>query len=271
VTIGQRVVIAGFKGLTSLMCRIDDAQLAQVPDRGPLVVVTNHVNILEVPIVYTRLQPRPLTSFAAAYRWKAVWTRWLLTVCEAIPVRRGEGDVAAFRKGIEMLNAGYILIIAPEGTRSEDGRLQTPHAGAVLLALHSGAPVLPLVTYGSEHYRENLRRLRRTDFHFAVGRPFNIEAGGIRVTRQVRQQMIDEVMYQMAALLPAAYRGAYSDLGRATESYLAFQSPWPLRHEESMVGNPRPLAHSTPWAAPGFRPAGPYRLERLNRRFTRDE
>ncbi|TEU13828.1 MAG: 1-acyl-sn-glycerol-3-phosphate acyltransferase [Anaerolineales bacterium] len=223
MTFTYRIVIAAFKGLTSLLCRIDDAQLAQVPDQGPLLVVTNHVNILEIPIVYTRLQPRPVTGFVSARRWDSRWLRWLLDVCGAIPLRRGEADVAALRKGMEMLKAGHIVVIAPEGTRSGHGRLQKAHPGVVLLALHSGAPLLPVVYHGSERYQDNLRQLRRTDFHIVVGKPFYLDAGGVKVTRQVRRQMIDEVMYQMSALLPPAYRGAYSDLNAATEMYLTFQ------------------------------------------------
>jgi 1-acyl-sn-glycerol-3-phosphate acyltransferase len=223
MTFSHRIVVAAFKGLTSLLCRIDDAQLARVPDRGPLIVVTNHVNILEIPIIYTRLQSRPVTGFVRADRWDSRWSRWLLDVCGAIPLRRGEADVGAIRSGMELLKAGYIVIISPEGTRSGHGRLQNAHPGVVLLALHSDAPVLPVAYYGSERYRDNLRRLRRTDFHIAVGRPFYLDAGGVRVTRQVRRQMIDEVMYQMSALLPPAYRGVYSDLDAATEMYLTFQ------------------------------------------------
>ena len=223
VTFTHRIVIAALKGLTGLLCRVDDAQLARVPDRGPLILVANHVNILEMPILYTRLQPRPVTGFAAAYRWEKLWTRWLLDVCEAIPLRRDEADIAALRKALEMLKAGHIVAIAPEGTRSEHGRLQKAHPGVVLLALRSGAPLLPVVNYGAERYRDNLRRLRRTDFHIVVGEPFSLDAGGARVTRQVRQQILDEIMYQMAALLPPAYRGVYSDLDAATEKYLTFQ------------------------------------------------
>jgi 1-acyl-sn-glycerol-3-phosphate acyltransferase len=224
MTLTHRLVIATLKGLTSLLCRIDDEQLSRVPQRGPLILVANHVNILEIPIVYTRLQPRPVTGFAAAYRWNALWTRWLLNVCGAIPLHRGEADIAALRKALELLKAGYIFAIAPEGTRSGHGRLQRAHPGVVILALRSGAPLLPVVYYGAEHFRENLRRLRRTDFHIVVGEPFYVDAGRVKVTRQVRRQIVDEIMYQMAALLPPAYRGVYSDLDAATEKYLSFQS-----------------------------------------------
>ena len=82
--------------------------------------------------------------------------------------------------------------------------------------------MLPVVHHGGELIWRNVARLRRTDFHFVVGQPFYLETGGIRVTRQVRQQMTDEIMYQMAALLPPANRGVYSDLDSATEVYIRF-------------------------------------------------
>jgi 1-acyl-sn-glycerol-3-phosphate acyltransferase len=146
----------------------------------------------------------------------------LFDMWEAIPLRRGEADHAAIRRALHALREGGILALAPEGTRSGDGRLQRGHPGVVMLALLSGAPLLPVVYYGGEHFRGNLSRLRRTDFHIVVGRPFHLEAGGARVTRDLRQRMVDEVMYQLAALLPPGYRGTYADLSCAAETYLRF-------------------------------------------------
>jgi 1-acyl-sn-glycerol-3-phosphate acyltransferase len=123
---------------------------------------------------------------------------------------------------LEALEEGLILGLAPEGTRSGDGRLQQGKPGTVLLALRSGAPLLPVVHHGGELFWRNLARLRRTEFHIVVGQPFYLEPGGIKVTRQVRRQMIDEVLYQMAALLPPGNRGVYSNLDGATETYLRF-------------------------------------------------
>jgi 1-acyl-sn-glycerol-3-phosphate acyltransferase len=222
MTLSHFFVVTTLRSLTSLICRIDDTQLARVPDQGPLIIATNHVNIIEIPIIYTHLQPRPVSGMVLADRWENPLLGWILDVGESIPLRRGEPDIGALRTAIQRLKAGHMIIIDPEGTRSGDGRLQKGNPGVVLLALRSGAPLLPVVFHGSEHYKENLRRLRRTDFHIEVGRPFYLDAGGRRVTRQVRQQMIDEVMYQMAALLPPSYRGVYSDLDAATEEYLAW-------------------------------------------------
>jgi 1-acyl-sn-glycerol-3-phosphate acyltransferase len=222
MTLTYRVVFSMIKGLMRVLCRVDDAQLARVPDQGPLIIVANHVNFLEVPLIYTHLQPRPLTGFAKVEAWDNPFIGALFSMGGAIPLYRGEADLVAFRQALKALEAGRILALAPEGTRSGHGRLQRGRSGVVLLALRSGVPLLPLVYYGGELFWRNLTHLRRTDFHIVVGQPFYLDAGGGKVTRQVRQQMIDEVMYQMAALLPPAYRGVYSDLTAATEAYLRF-------------------------------------------------
>jgi 1-acyl-sn-glycerol-3-phosphate acyltransferase len=222
MTLTYRVVFSVIKGLIRVLCRVDDIQLAQVPDQGPLIIVANHVNFLEVPLIYTHLQPRQLTGFAKVEVWNNPVMGALFDLGGAIPLYRGEADVTAFRQALKALEAGRILAVAPEGTRSGHGRLQRGRTGVVFLALRGGAPLLPIVYYGGELFWSNLARLRRTDFHIVVGQPFYLDAGGAKVTRQVRQQMIEEVMYQMAALLPQAYRGVYSDLAAATETYLRF-------------------------------------------------
>lgn len=224
MTLAYSMVNSTIKGLARLFCRVDDGQLAKVPERGPLILVGNHINFLEAPILYTHLQPRPLAGFAKAETWDNPALGMLADLWGAIPLHRGEVDMAALRQALKALEDGRILGVAPEGTRSGDGRLQRGNPGIVLLALRSGAPLLPLVTYGGELFWQNLARLRRTDFSIVVGQPFHLDAGAVKVTRQIRQQMTDEVMYQMAALLPTAYRGVYTDLADATEAYLRFPS-----------------------------------------------
>jgi 1-acyl-sn-glycerol-3-phosphate acyltransferase len=220
----QQIAALFFRALTGRMFRVDDAALAKVPSHGPLIIVTNHVHIPEIPTLYVRLLPRKVYGMAQAERvldknlWGAI-LRWI----DTIPVWRGEADLNALRTGIQRLTEGNIILLDPEGTRSHDGCLQKGQPGAILMALHSGAAMLPVVHYGSENYQKNLKRLRRTDMHYVVGKPFRVEAGGERVTGAIRQQMIDEVMFQMAGLLPAQYRGAYVDMELASHKYLVFE------------------------------------------------
>jgi 1-acyl-sn-glycerol-3-phosphate acyltransferase len=67
-----------------------------------------------------------------------------------------------------------------------------------------------------------LLRLRRTEVTIVLGRALHLEPGDGKVTRKKRQQMTDEIMAQIAALLPPEYRGVYGDLEAATEQYLRF-------------------------------------------------
>lgn len=218
----QWLVNTTIKGLTDVICRVDDAQLAQVPTQGPLIVVVNHINFLDAPVLFSRVHPRRITGFVKAETWDNPIFALLFDSWNMIPLQRGEADVTAFRNGLAALDDGAILAVAPEGTRSGHGRLQRGRPGVVVLALHTGVPILPLVYYGGERYRENLRRLRRTDFRIVVGQPFRLEANGAKVTQHVRQQMVDEMMYQIAALLPPDYRGVYANIDAATEHYLRF-------------------------------------------------
>jgi len=234
MTMKSQLVNFTIKRITHILCRIDADQLSRVPVKGPLIIVANHVNFLEVPIIYTHLLPRPVTGFAKAETWDNSAMAYLFDLWGGIPIHRGTADVTAIRRGLAALEAGHILAVAPEGTRSDHGRLQRGHPGVVMLALHSGAPLLPMVYFGAEKFRHNLARLRRTDFHVEVGHLFYLNAEGVKVTQEVRRQMTDEIMWQLAALLPPAYRGDYSEVDAATETYLQF----PSMSESNLRRNP---------------------------------
>ena len=204
-----RIVIWIVKFGTSILCRIDAPDLDNVPMKGPLIVYTNHTGQIEVAVLFSHLQPRPLTGWAKIESWENVFLRWLFNLWRIIPVRRGEGDTTALRKAIAALEKGYIFGIAPEGTRNITGRLKRAHPGTVLLALHSGAPLLPIAHWGGENFLKNLAHLKRTDFHVRVGEPFHLNVDGVRMTREIRQQIVDEMMVRLAELLPSEYRGEY--------------------------------------------------------------
>jgi len=226
MTATHTVALTTIRGLQRLLLRVHGSQLNQVPMHGPLILVPNHINFLDAPVLYTYLQPRKVTALAKIETWNNPILRFLFNMGEGIPLRRGEADIGALRRGLAVLESGHILTVAPEGTRSNHGRLQRGHPGVVLLALHSRAPLLPLACYGGEQFRRNLAHLRRTDFHVVVGQPFYVDCIGNKVMGALRQRVADEIMYQLAALLPPAYRGYYSDLSSATEDYLRFDPPY---------------------------------------------
>lgn len=221
-SLAYRTVTNVIRFLTTVICRIDDEEINKVPRRGPLLLVTNHIQILDIPIIYTRMNTQWLTAFIKVESWSIPIQRGLVKLWEGIPLHRGEADMAAFRKARAMLDAGYIVAVAPEGTRSHHGRLQQGLPGVALLGVHSGVPILPLAYHGLEHFWHNFARFRKTPFHVRVGKPFYLNSRGERVNRALRRKMIDEVMYQLAELLPPQNRGVYADLSKATQHYLDF-------------------------------------------------
>jgi 1-acyl-sn-glycerol-3-phosphate acyltransferase len=216
------IVVQVLKLLTSILCRIEASELSRVPERGPLILITNHVNILEIPILYTRLQPRPISGFFAAYRLKSPWLTWLLTTLGGVPVHRGRPDRQALSQAVDRIRSGEIFALAPEGTRSADGRLQVGRAGVLILARQAAAPILPVAFWGSEHWQRNLRRFKRTSFRVAVGKPLMIDTGRRKLDRTLRQEVVDELMTQIAILLPEKYRGAYANLPESAPQHLRF-------------------------------------------------
>jgi 1-acyl-sn-glycerol-3-phosphate acyltransferase len=205
------------------MCRIDSKELQKVQQAGPLIAYTNHTGMLEAPLLYTRLQPRKkVTAIAKIETWDNWFLNWVFTIWEIIPIHRGEADMVAMRKALEVLDKGYILGISPEGTRSREGKLLRAHGGIAMLALHSGAPLQAIAHWGGEGFGNNVKQLKRTDFHIRVGPRFRLDARNERVNKEVRQQMADEMMYQLARQLPESYRGEYADLENATEKYIRY-------------------------------------------------
>ncbi|HSQ39298.1 MAG TPA: lysophospholipid acyltransferase family protein, partial [Anaerolineales bacterium] len=212
------------KAVFSILCRVDAPNLHKFPASGPLIAVSIHTGSLEVPVMFTWLYPRPVTGWAKIETWNNPFMAGLFDLWGAIPVRRGEVDMFALRTALEKLEKGYIFGVAPEGTRNKTGKLLRAHPGAVTLAFRSNAPILPIAHWGGEKFLSNLKHLRRTDFSMRVGRPFTLNTNGGRITREQRQQIVDEMMYQLAALMPEEYRGEYSDMSKATTQYLKFES-----------------------------------------------
>jgi len=205
-----------------VMCRIEKQELVKIPANGPLIIYANHIGMVEVPIIFTELLPRPVTGIAKIESWHNWFLNWIFNMWDAIPIRRGEADMEAMHRMLEALEKGYLLGMSPEGTRSKNHSLLRAHPGVVVLALKSRAPIMPIAHWGGENFLPNLKRLKRTDFHIRCGRMFYLDPHGERVTKEIRQQMVDELMYNMASLLPPEYRGDYSDLEKATEKFLRF-------------------------------------------------
>ncbi len=203
------------------VCRINVNDFKKMPRSGPLIMVGNHVSFLETPVFVAHVDNPVFTGMAKRESWNNPLFHFLFDTWGIIPIDRNSIDREAFIQSTQALNNGSILAISPEGTRSGNGCLQPGKPGVVALALRSQAPILPVAFYGYENFWHNLKRLRRTDFNLAVGQPFRIQTSEKYLSREARQQVTDEIMFKIAELLPARYRGHYQFEGQVHYRHLA--------------------------------------------------
>jgi 1-acyl-sn-glycerol-3-phosphate acyltransferase len=218
----RRIIATGLRLGLEILCKIEKRELMKVPGKGPLIIFSNHTGMVEVPILFSELLPRPVIGVAKIESWDNWFLRPLFDLFHIIPIKRGEADMEAMHSMIKVLDEGYLLGMSPEGTRNKTGALLKAYPGVVILALKSNSPLMPVAHWGGENFRINLKQLKRTEFHIRCGKIFYLDTRGKKVTKEIRQQMVDEMMYQLAMLLPPQYRGAYSDLENVTTKFLRF-------------------------------------------------
>jgi glycerol-3-phosphate dehydrogenase (NAD(P)+) len=126
--------------------------------RGPLIVAANHRSFLD-PFVIATMLPwrRPLHYVAKVELFEKRWQGWILSRLGAFPIRRGESDEDAMTTARLVLERGGAICMFPEGTRIRSGSLATPKRGVGRLALETGAAVLPVTVFGTEHVRRGWR------------------------------------------------------------------------------------------------------------------
>lgn len=208
--------------LLIFICRVDKKALLSVPKQGPAILIGNHVNFLDAPIAYSYLFPRDIISLVKEETFNNPLLKFLFKTWGSIPIKRATADFEAINNAIDVLNEGKFLAIAPEGTRTKDGRLIQAHTGIVIIALKSKVPIIPIVQYGGEKFLDNIKKLQRTKITMQVGKPFIVYTSTNHPGKEERQQITNEIMYQLALLMPEEYRGHYSDLNKMTTDFLNF-------------------------------------------------
>jgi 1-acyl-sn-glycerol-3-phosphate acyltransferase len=193
--------------LTRLVCRYRIYGRDNVPGSGSLLVVANHLSWYD-PILMGVVLPRRIWFFGKVevFTWPVVG--WLSRVTGQIPVNRGERDRTAIETALAYLREERAVIFFPEGTLERQEQMIAAHNGAAMLALRSGAMLLPVAHTGT-------RRILRSGKGWFPR--VNVQIGSAYkpvlpegVTRKVGLQLItQEIMEHVAEMLPAEQRGVY--------------------------------------------------------------
>lgn len=191
-------------GLARLLFRIEARGIGHVPRSGPALIVANHSSVLDPPIV-AAAAPRPLHFLAKAELFSIPLFGRLISAVNARPVRRATADPAALRAALRILQAGQALLIFPEGTRGDEGALREGKPGAGMLAVLSGAPVVPAYIEGSGLALPRGRWLpRRTKICVTFGPPFTFSANGGPGRKERYREASRQMMAAIARLKAAA-------------------------------------------------------------------
>ncbi|MHB1459212.1 MAG: lysophospholipid acyltransferase family protein [Armatimonadota bacterium] len=120
-----------------------------IPKTGGVILAPNHISYADPPAVGTAMN-RKVHFMAKEELFKPLIMGAIIKAVGSFPVKRGTADRKAIKQAMDLLKAGEVICLFPEGTRSLDGNLQEPELGIGLIALKSGAPIVPVAVIGTD-------------------------------------------------------------------------------------------------------------------------
>jgi len=172
-------------------------QAVTLPD-GPLILVGNHLCGLD-PLLIQAAVNRPISFLMAREYYQAMnYLRWGFDLVGAIPVSPGGANRQSLAQAMDVLRAGNVLCLFPEGAANPPIPLHRIMPGAALIARETGAPIIPFRVSGVWPFDHiNLWRpfYRRSRAKITVGEPLELAKGvegkqGIRDDTQIIRQAI---------------------------------------------------------------------------------
>lgn len=123
--------------------------VTRIPASGPLLIISNHQSYLDPALIGLASHKRQFHAMARSTLFRNRFFAWLIRSLNAVPVERGESDLAAMRRCIDVLAQGHALLVFPEGTRTLDGATRKFATGTMLLIKRARPTVLPVAIDGA--------------------------------------------------------------------------------------------------------------------------
>lgn len=181
-----------------------------IPKKGALMVVANHLSLSDPPLLSASI-PRRIVFMAKGELFRHPLFGPLTRGWHAFPVYRGQLDREAIRRSEQVLKDGMLLGMFPEAMRSADAQMQQAYTGAALIAIRNDATILPVGITGSHKLLKHGFTLRHPEVAVNIGEPFVLPPRDGRLTKEQLAEATDSIMGRIAELLPEGYRGYYGD------------------------------------------------------------
>ena len=201
------------------IARVELVDYDKLPTEGGCIVICNHIGRLDAWLGFIMANRDDTIIMIADKYAQNRFLRFLGDAIDTIWVNREGGDIRSLREAQKRLQAGGMAVIAPEGMRSPTESLMKAKSGAAYLAAKSGVPIVPISVIGTEDsiVGKRLRKFRRLDLRIRVGESFSLPPLPKRNKSQFVEEATDELMCQLAAILPEQYWGVYAGHARLEE------------------------------------------------------
>ena len=205
--------------IVRLITHVDATGLDNIPKTGACIAVSNHLGRLDALMPYTFSDRLDITMLIAEKYYENPIFRYLGKQLDGVFVDRFNADVGALREVFNRLKRGTLLVMAPEGTRSPTEGMIEGKPGSGYLAAKAGVPIVPVGVTGTEDrlVKQQLTRFRRVQIRARVGKTFTLPPFDNKNREAAVKFATDEIMCQIAALIPPHNRGIYADHPRLAE------------------------------------------------------
>lgn len=169
--------------------------IGNIPGERPFIVAANHCSNLD-PVIVGVACPEQLRYMAKAELFDVPVLSHVIRALGAVPVPRGDrqGAAAVLKLILSRLNMNENVLLFPEGKRSTDGQLQPLQGGVALLALKTGAPIIPVYVQGSfEALASRARFPRPVKITVHFGQPVRTRDFPGLPEKEIRKALMDEV------------------------------------------------------------------------------
>ncbi len=176
-----------------------------VPNSGAVIVAPVHVSHLDPPATACAMPHRRLRFMAKEELFRGIFGK-IIASLGAYPVHRGDGDMEAIRKSIEMLNEGEALLVHPEGTRGDGVTMQPINKGVAMLAKRTGALVVPVGIVGTHIVMpRGKKRGPRHRITVVFGQPFTYAEIAKGLTDRESRELFSQTLAQKIQALCGEY------------------------------------------------------------------
>lgn len=179
-----------------------------IPRRGPVIFVSNHIELVDSPLLWVSLCRR-VYFMAKEEVFHPGIIGYFMKSFGAFPIKKGRQDRKALLEAQQLLAEGNALTIYPEGMRSQSQKVKLAFHGAAMIASRSGAPIIPIGISGTEQIRGIGWIWRRPQIKLNIGRSFTLPPIEGRPTKYELAKLTDVIMEHITEILPKAYHGYY--------------------------------------------------------------